>query len=118
MLVAGRFGILEEREFRLLWLGQATSALGSSLVPVALAFGVIQQSSASALGLVLSAGFVSRAVLLLLGGVVADRLPRQSVMLGADLLRTASQGLVAALLIVGHAHVWQLVVLIGLFGAG
>jgi MFS family permease len=118
MLMAGRFEILEEREFRLLWLGQATSALGSSLVPVALAFAVIEQSSASALGLVLSAGFVSRAVLLLLGGVVADRLPRQSVMLGADLLRTASQGLVAALLITGHAHVWQLVVLIALFGAG
>jgi MFS family permease len=67
---------------------------------------------------VLSAGFVSRAVLLLLGGVVADRLSRQSVMLGADLLRTASQGLLAALLFIGHAHVWQLVVLVALFGAG
>jgi MFS family permease len=67
---------------------------------------------------VLSAAFVSRVVLLLVGGVVADRLPRQSVMLGADLLRTVSQGLAAALLITGHARVWELVVLIALFGAG
>ena len=119
MLIAGRLGALEEREFGILWLGQATSALGSSLVPVALAFAVIDLTgSASALGLVLSAALVSRIVLLLVGGVVADRLPRQSVMLGADLLRTVSQGLAAVLLITGHAHLWELVVLIALFGAG
>jgi MFS family permease len=119
MLIAGRLGPLEEREFSILWLGQATSALGSSLVPVALAFAVLELTgSASALGLVLAAAFVSRVVLLLVGGVVADRLPRQSVMLGADLLRTVSQGLAAALLITGHARLWELVVLIALFGAG
>jgi len=118
-MLASTAGVLEEREFRLLWLGQATSALGSSLVPVALAFAVIDLTgSASALGLVLSAALVSRIVLLLVGGVVADRLPRQNVMLGADLLRTASQGVVAVLLISGHAQVWELVVLIALFGAG
>jgi hypothetical protein len=43
VLVAGKLGVLEEREFRLLWLGQATSALGSSLVPVALAFAVLER---------------------------------------------------------------------------
>jgi predicted MFS family arabinose efflux permease len=119
MLVAARLGALEEREFRLLWLGQATSAIGTSLVPVALAFAVIDLTgSASALGIVLSAGLVSRVVLLLFGGVVADRLPRQSVMLGSDLLRTASQGMVAVLLLSGRAQIWQLVVLFALYGAG
>jgi predicted MFS family arabinose efflux permease len=119
MLIAGRLGALEERDFSILWLGQATSALGSSLVPLALAFAVIDLTgSASALGLVLSAALVARVVLLLVGGVVADRLPRQSVMLGADLLRTVSQGLAAVLLITGHARLWELVVLIALFGAG
>ena len=89
MLVAGRLGALEEREFRLLWLGQATSALGSSLVPIALAFAVLELTgSASALGFVLASALVSRVAFLLLGGVVADRRPRQTVMLAADLLRT------------------------------
>jgi MFS family permease len=111
--------MLGEREFRLLWLGQATSALGSSLVPVALAFAVLDLTgSASALGLVLATAFASRVVFLLLGGVVADRLPRQSVMLGADLVRTGSQALVATLLVTGQARLWQLVVLFALFGAG
>jgi MFS family permease len=119
MAVAARLGVLEDREFRLLWLGQATSALGSSLVSVALAFAVLELTgSASTLGLVLATAFASRVVFLLLGGVVADRLPRQSVMFAADLLRTVSQGLVAVLLVTGHARVWQLVALFALFGAG
>ena len=36
------FGALKERQFRLLWLGQATSTLGDGLVPVAVAFAVIK----------------------------------------------------------------------------
>ena len=85
MLLTERLGALREREFCLLWLGQATSSLGSGLVPVALAFAVVDLTgSASALGLVLSAGLVARVCLLLLGGVVADRLPRQRVMLVWD----------------------------------
>ncbi len=78
MCAAVRLGPLEERHFRLLWLGQTTSAFGSALVPVALAFAVIDlTSSKAALGLVLAAGLCSRVVLLLLGGVLADRLPRR-----------------------------------------
>lgn len=113
------FELLRERDFRLLWLGQATSAFGSSLVPVALAFAVIELTgSPSALALVLSAGLTSRICLLLLGGVVADRLPRRHVMLAADVLRATTQGIVAALLLSGTAHIWQLLLLFALYGAG
>jgi MFS family permease len=118
MRTAVRLGPLHERDFRRLWLGQTTSAFGSALVPVALAFAVLDLTdSASALGVVLAAGLVARVVFLLVGGVVADRLPRQRVMLAADLLRTGSQGMVAVLLLSGHARVWHLVVLFALFGA-
>jgi MFS family permease len=111
--------VLRERDFRLLWCGQATSAFGSSLVPVALAFAVIDLTgSPSALGLVLSAGLVSRICLLLFGGVIADRLPRQQVMIAADALRAVTQGVVAGLLLTGTADVWELLVLFALFGAG
>src|SRR5262245_6992532 len=111
-------GVLGEREFRRLWLGRATSELGSSLVPVALAFAVVDLTdSASALGLVLATGFVSRIALLLLGGVVADRLPRQRVMLGADAARAVTQAVVAVLLFTDEARLWQLLVLFALYGA-
>src|SRR4051812_18900081 len=103
----GRLGPLDEREFRLLWAGQATSELGSALVPVALAFAVIDLTeSMSALGLVLATGFVSRVTLLLLGGVAADRLPRRRIMLTADALRAVTQALVAVLLLAGGTELW------------
>jgi MFS family permease len=86
---------------------------------VALAFAVVGvKSSPSALGLVLTAGFVSRIVLLLAGGVVADRLPRQHVMLAADVLRATTQSLVAAVLLLGAARLWMLVALFAVYGAG
>src|SRR5262249_61189278 len=88
--------LLGERPFALLWAGQATSAFGSALVPVALSFGVLGLTdSPSALGLVLTAAFVPRIALLLIGGVVGDRLPRRHVLLAAHGLPPLAQGRVA-----------------------
>jgi MFS family permease len=69
---------LREREFRLLFLGQAISWLGTGMVPLALAFAVLQVTrSASDLGLVLAARALPNVAFLLAGGVFADRLPRR-----------------------------------------
>ncbi len=109
---------LRERGFALLWAGQAISAFGNALVPVALSFSLVELTdSASALGLVLTAGFASRAAFLLLGGVVTDRLPRQRVMVAADTVRATVEALVALLLLSGVAQVWQLACLYALYGA-
>lgn len=110
-------GALREREFRLLFTGQAISAFGDRLVPVALAFAVLDLTgSASDLGFVLAAETVPMALFVLAGGVWADRLPRQWVMVASDAVRCASQGLTAALLIAGTARIWQLVVLQAVYG--
>ena len=110
-------GLFGERAFALLWAGQAISAFGSALVPVALAFSLIDLTgSASALGLVLTAGFASRTVSLL-GGVVTDRFPRQRVMVAADAVRAITEALVALVLLSGLARVWQLAGLYALYGA-
>jgi hypothetical protein len=52
----------------------------------------------------------------LVGGVVADRASRRAVMVAADLVRVASQGAMAALLIAGAADVWMLALLAGVTG--
>jgi MFS family permease len=110
---------MAQRDFRLLFAAQATSAIGSSLVPVALAFAVLDLTgSAVDLGLVLGAGVATRLSLLLVAGVWADRLPRQRVMLAADLLRCATQSAMAVLLLTGSARVWAVAVLVVLYGAG
>jgi len=104
-------GVLRDRSFRLLWLGSTTSALGSAFTPVALAFAVLRiGGSAIALGLVLTSGALARLLFLLIGGVLADRLPRRRVMLVADVARGFIQASVAALLLTGQAQVWELLV--------
>ena len=50
--------------------------------------------------------------------MIADRLGRRQVMLAADLLRTASQALLAALLFAGHPPIWAFAVLAGIVGVG
>lgn len=112
------FGALKERQFRLLWLGQATSTLGDGLVPVALSFAVIGtlNRSATALGVVLAAEILPLVLFVLVGGVWADRLPRQLVMLASDVVRGAVQATLAVLLVTGAAQLWELVVLVAIYG--
>jgi MFS family permease len=113
------FGALKERQFRLLWLGQATSTLGDGLVPVALSFAVIGtlNRSATALGIVLAAHVLPLVLFVLVGGVWADRLPRQIVMLVSDVIRCAVQATLAVLLLSGAAQLWHLIVLIAIYGS-
>jgi MFS family permease len=102
---------LAERNFRMLWIGQGVSSIGDSLVNIALAFATLSVAhSASALGLVLALALVARVLALPIGGVWADRLPRQLVMLASDGIRAAVQAIVGALLITGHAQLWHIVV--------
>lgn len=77
---------------------------------IALAFAVLRiGGTATELGLVLAVGLVSRVAFYLIGGVWADRLPRQLVMLASDLVRAAQQLTVGILLITGNARIWHLV---------
>lgn len=100
MRAGGTLSPLGERRFRLFWLGRATSAAGDALVPVALSFAVLSiNHSGLALGGVLAAFTGSRVVFTLVGGVVADRLPRRSVMLVCDLTRAAVEAFTAAMLL-------------------
>ena len=110
-------GPLAEREFRLLFAGRAISFLGNAMAPIALAFAVIDLTgSKSELGLVLAARAVPQVVFLLIGGVWADRLPRNKVMVASSLASGATQAAVAALLLSGHAQLWHLVLLGSLNG--
>jgi MFS family permease len=102
---------LHEREFRLLFAGQLVSLIGSAMAPIALAFAVLGFGSASDLGLVLAAGWVPQIVFILAGGVWADRLPRNRVMVAANALSGLAQLGVAVLVLTGNASLWPLVAL-------
>jgi MFS family permease len=104
--------------FRLLFAGRATAYLGNAIAPIALAFAVLDLTgSATALGVVLAARSVPQVLLMLVGGVWADRLPRHLVMVGSNLLSAATQAAVAVLLLTGTAQLWHLFVLEAINGA-
>jgi predicted MFS family arabinose efflux permease len=107
----GRLGALAEPQFRLLWIGQTASAAGDALIFVAVAFAVLQVGgSAADLGIVFAAFTVSNVALVLAGGVWADRLPRQLVMVACDVVRGVAEVILALLLIGGAAQVWHIAV--------
>ncbi|WP_030274003.1 MFS transporter, partial [Streptomyces sp. NRRL B-24484] len=104
--------VLHNRNFALYYTGQSLSILGDAIVPVALAFAVLDLGrGAGALGLVLAAGIAPGVLLVLVGGVVADRIERRRLMVACDLVRFGSQAAQGVLLWTGHATLLSLVLL-------
>ena len=115
--VPSRFSPLSSANFRYFFIGQVVNRVGSSMAGVALAFAVLDISdSASALGLVVASSSIPMVVFMLLGGAIADRLPRALVLRGCNLLQGILQGTVALLVLTGAAQIWHLVVLEALAG--
>ena len=110
--------VLRHRDFRLFWIANSASMLGDNIVAVALALFVIDLTgSATDLGIVLAAYSVPLIGLLLVGGVLADRLPRHLVVVVTDLVRFALHALLAVLIVTGEVRIWHLAVIGVLFGA-
>ncbi len=108
---------LQSRDFRLLWASEAVSLVGDQFQFVALSWLVISLTgSGLALGTVLIAVAVPRAILLAPFGVVADRRPPRSLMLLAHVARGAIVALIAVLVAAGLATIPVLIVLGALFG--
>ena len=110
MTLKGSLTPLRAGAFRWFFTGRAVSLLGNAMAPVALAFAVLDLTGkASDLGLVLAARSIPMAALMLLGGVVADRLSRSLVLQLSHLGGALTQGTVAVLLISGQAELWMLI---------
>jgi MFS family permease len=103
----------------LLTAGSVISVTGSHLAAVAMPFAVLRSGgSASAVGYVAAAELIAMIGTLLLGGTIADRAPRQRVMMAAEVLQAVAQGVAAVLLLTGRAQVWQLATAAACGGAG
>ncbi|MFI6643756.1 MFS transporter [Streptomyces sp. NPDC050504] len=100
------------------WLGAyAASAIGDNVYFLALAWAAARSGSPAQAGFVLAAGSVPRAVLMLGGGVLADRFGPRRVVIGSDAVRCAVVlGTAAALLFTAPA-LWLLVTVALVFGA-
>lgn len=112
-----RMRVLRERDFALLWSGQAVSLAGNGVFTVALPLEVLRLTGRPIdLGLVASARTIPTVLLLLAGGTVVDRVSRRTVMLASDCVCAISVGLVALLIATGRSGVWELAALSAVFG--
>jgi len=105
--------VLRDRSVLALLSARSFSLIGNAMAPVALAFAVLRMpgGSATALGLVLTARMAAQVLFVLFGGVLADRLPRNKVMLSADIAAGVTQTAVGVLVITHAANVGILALL-------
>jgi MFS family permease len=111
--------VLRNRSFLRVFSARTGSVLGNAISPVALAFAVLEMpgGSATRLGLVLLVRQLAQIVLLLFGGVIADRLPRNRVMVASDLLAAAAQAGLAAVFLSNTSNFALVLVLAAVTGA-
>jgi MFS family permease len=116
--IVGGLGALVEREYRLLFAATLVTSLGDAVALIALAFAVLDVASASGLGLVIAARQIASAAVLVLGGVVSDRMPRNRVLVGASLLQGVAQAATAVTVLSGSASLPLFAAFAALWGLG
>jgi MFS family permease len=110
---------LRSRDFRLLWTGQTISLVGDGAFLVALGWKSFSLTgSRSTLALVLMAHGTAMLATLLVGGALADRYPRRTLMIISDLSRCAVMVALVAVDVRGNLELWSLITLAVLYGAG
>lgn len=99
------------------WLGAYTSSMiGDNVYYLALSWAAVRAGTPSQAGLVMAVSAVPRALLMLGGGVVADRFGPRKVVIGSDAVRCAAVLAVAALLFAAGPDLWLLSLLAVVFG--
>ncbi|MFD5885215.1 MFS transporter [Streptomyces sp. NPDC060334] len=107
------------RNYSLLTAAAVVTNLGSHGALIAASFAVIQTGgSPGDVGLVAAARTLPLVLFLLIGGAIADRLPRHRVMVGANALNCVSQAAFAVIVLTGHPRLWQMMLLTALCGTG
>jgi MFS family permease len=109
---------LQSRDFRLFWLGQIVSTMGTSLQVVAEGYLIYQITNSTFwLGMVNFIGLLPVVPIALLGGVLIDRLPRRRLILATQ-AGLMLQALIFGLLVIsGRIELWHIILLYFLFGS-
>ncbi|KUM76625.1 MFS transporter [Streptomyces griseorubiginosus] len=99
------------------WLAAYTASMtGDSVYYIALSWAAVQSGTPAQAGVVMSVSALPRALLMLGGGVIADRFGPRRVVIGSDAVRCAAVLAVAALLYLAEPGLWALALLALVFG--
>ncbi|MFF8681446.1 MFS transporter [Streptomyces sp. NPDC015237] len=111
-------GVAAHRDPNVLrWVAAYTvSMVGDMVFYLALSWAAVQNGTAAQAGIVTAVSAVPRALLMLGGGVVADRFGPRRVVIGSDAVRCGTVLAVAAVLFVTDPGLWLLALLAVVFG--
>jgi MFS family permease len=115
-----RFPLLSIRDFRLLLADRilAPASFAFSIVGVSFAVLNVTHGSTTALSYVLAAQIAPSLVFALVGGVIADRVAPQRVIVAGNAMMAIGEGSFGILVLAGHPALWQMVALECLTGTG
>ncbi|AJE40247.1 MFS transporter [Streptomyces nodosus] len=100
------------------WIGAYTaSMMGDNVFFLALSWAAVQSGTPAQAGMVTAVSAIPRTLLMLGGGVIADRFGPRRVVIGSDAVRCAAVLTVAAVLFLADPGLWLLAVLAVVFGA-
>ena len=120
MLLTTRvFSAFQYRDFRIIWCGACVSSIGTWVQKLAQAWLVFQLSnSAFMLGLDTFLGGAPIFLFSLIGGVVADRMNRRTLLVGSQAVQMMCAFTLAGLFALGVAQVWHILCLSFIVGIG
>ena len=111
------FSALRHRNFRLFWLGQLVSLIGTWMQTTGQAWLVLQIThSAWWLGLVGALQFLPVMLLALFGGVIADKLPKRKLLLFTQSFALVQAAILWLLVFTGTVQLWHILVLALMLG--
>jgi len=97
---------LRHRDFRLLWTGQTVSSFGNNVQMVAMPFQLLDLGATPLqLGISVAINSATSVAFLLIGGAIADRLPRRTLIIASDLVGGCVVAVVALLSAAGQLRV-------------
>ncbi|MFF8408676.1 MFS transporter [Streptomyces omiyaensis] len=106
------------RRFRLFFTARSASLLADGMLMVSVTTSVLGSGfGATGVGYALAAWMAPIVLLILFGGVLADRFTPQVMMVGADAVRVVAMLVMAALFSGGGVRLWQIMALMAVSGA-
>ncbi|HEX9517785.1 MAG TPA: MFS transporter [Streptosporangiaceae bacterium] len=117
--LAARFPVLANRNFRLLLADRLMAPLAATFSLVGVSFAVLAATGSTAdLSYVIAAQAAPALVFLLVGGVIADRIAPQLVIVAANAMVAVGEGLFGILVLTSHPAIWVMIVLELVTGTG
>jgi MFS family permease len=115
-----RLPVLAIRDFRLLLADRVLAPASFAFSIVGVSFAVLHSTggSTTALSYVLAAQIAPSIVFVLLGGVIADRVAPQKVIIAGNAMMAIGEGTFGILVLAGHPALWQMIALECLTGTG